>query len=117
MDQLSPSNSYSVALCASHRSRARRDDQIEYRLRIAGRGRHRLQHVDGRGLMLDPLAVFAVARGQCSVAQRVPRQRGLSCQRRVALCPQRRDDGVKSVVVSSGGAVIRFPPSRQSSPP
>ena len=37
------------------------DDQVEHRLRIAGRGRHHLQHVDGRGLMLDPLAVFAVA--------------------------------------------------------
>ena len=31
-------------------------DQIEHRLRIARRGRHRLQHVDGGGLMLDPLA-------------------------------------------------------------
>ena len=43
------------------------DDQIEHRLRIARRGRHRLQHVDGGGLMLDPLAVFAVALGNSAV--------------------------------------------------
>ena len=40
------------------------DDQVEHRLRIARRGRHRLEHVDRGGLMLDALAEFAVARGQ-----------------------------------------------------
>ena len=39
-------------------------DQIEHRLRVAGRGRHRLQHVDGGGLVLDLLAVGEVALGQ-----------------------------------------------------
>ena len=37
------------------------NDKIEHRLWIAGRGRHRLQHVDGRCLMLNSFAVFAVA--------------------------------------------------------
>ena len=51
-----------------HSSRARVGDQIEHRLWIAGRGRHRLQHVDGRGLMLNPLAEFALALSQRRVA-------------------------------------------------
>src|ERR1700680_3608029 len=40
------------------------DDQVEHGLRIARRGRHRLEHVDRGGLMFDALAEFAVARGQ-----------------------------------------------------
>src|SRR5271157_2519517 len=44
------------------------DDQVEHRLRIARRGRHRLEHVDRGGLMFDALAVFAVARGQFGAA-------------------------------------------------
>ena len=40
------------------------DDLIEYRPWIAWRRRHLLQHVNGSGLMRDPLAVFAVALGQ-----------------------------------------------------
>jgi hypothetical protein len=47
-------------------------DQVEHRLRIARRGRHRLQHVDRGGLMFDPLAVFAVARGQFGAARVEP---------------------------------------------
>jgi hypothetical protein len=39
-------------------------DQVEHRLRIARRGRHRLEHVDRGGLVFDALAEFAVARGQ-----------------------------------------------------
>ena len=31
------------------------------------RGRHHLQHVDGRGLLFDPFAVFAVARASAAV--------------------------------------------------
>ncbi len=43
-------------------------NQVEHGLWIAGRGRHHLEHVDGRGLMFDPLAVFAVARRQFGAA-------------------------------------------------
>src|ERR1700730_2287761 len=43
-------------------------DQVEHRLRIAGHGRHHLQHVYGGGLMCNPFAVFAVARGQFGAA-------------------------------------------------
>ena len=69
--------------------------------------------------MLDPFAEFAVALRQFGGARReFLGQRGLTCQCRVTLCPQRRDDGSEGrLCVSSGGAVIRFPPSRQSSPP
>ena len=35
--------------------------QLEHRLCIARRTRHHLQHVDGRGLLFDAFAVFAVA--------------------------------------------------------
>src|ERR1700740_2329718 len=45
------------------------DDQVEHRLRIARRGRHRLEHVDRGGLMFDALAEFAVARGQFGAAR------------------------------------------------
>src|SRR5271169_3062525 len=43
-------------------------DQVEHRLRIARRGRHRLEHVYRGGLMFDALAEFAVARGQFAAA-------------------------------------------------
>ena len=36
-------------------------DQVEYRLRVVRRIRHRLQHIDGGSLLLDPLAELAVA--------------------------------------------------------
>jgi hypothetical protein len=45
------------------------DDQVEHRLRIARRGRHRLEHIDRGGLMFDALAEFAVARGQIGAAR------------------------------------------------
>ena len=45
-------------------------DQVEHRLRVAGRGRHRLQHIEGRRLMRDPLCVVII-----SCRQRDP-QRG-----------------------------------------
>ena len=44
------------------------DDQVEYGLRIARRGRHRLEHVDRGGLMIDALAEFAVPRRQFGTA-------------------------------------------------
>ena len=44
------------------------DDQVEYRVRIARRGRHRLEHVDRGGLMIDALAEFAVPRRQFGTA-------------------------------------------------
>ena len=44
------------------------DDQVEHRLRIARRGRHRLEHVDRGGLLFNALAKFAVARGQLGAA-------------------------------------------------
>ena len=44
------------------------DNQIEHRLRVAGRGRHRLQHIDRRCLMRDPFVMVAVALSQRSVA-------------------------------------------------
>ena len=43
-------------------------DHVEHRLWIAGRGRHRLQHLGSGGLMRGMLAVSAVARSQCRVA-------------------------------------------------
>src|SRR6266436_6641217 len=51
------------------------DDQIEHRLRIARRGRHRLEHVDRGGLMLDALAEFAVGRTMSITACAVTRRR------------------------------------------
>ena len=45
------------------------DDQIEHRLRIAGRGRHRLQHIDGGRLVFDPFAIFGVSLRQCRGAR------------------------------------------------
>src|SRR5438132_9141737 len=45
------------------------DDQVEHGVRITRRGRHRLEHVYGGGLMFDALAVFAVARGQFGAAR------------------------------------------------
>src|SRR6516225_2610814 len=44
-------------------------DQVEHRLRIAWRGRHRLEDVDRGGLMFDPLAERGVARGQFGAAR------------------------------------------------
>src|SRR6516164_1136954 len=44
------------------------DDQVEHRLRIARRGRHRLEHIDRGGLMFDALAEFAVPRRQFGAA-------------------------------------------------
>src|ERR1700739_1301350 len=44
------------------------DNQVEYRLRIARRGRHRLEHVDRGRLMFDALAEFAVPRRQFGAA-------------------------------------------------
>ena len=68
--------------------------------------------------MLDPFVIFAFALQHFGGARgEFLRQRGLTCQSRVALCPQRRDasEGQLSRVVC--GEVIRFPPSRQPSPP
>ena len=42
--------------------------QFEHRLRVARRGRHLLQHLDGRGLVVDALAECDVALGQFSGA-------------------------------------------------
>ena len=83
-----PSNSYSTAAVAVAQVARATDDQIEHRLWIARRGRHRLQHVDGRGLMLDPLAVFAVALASASAS-------AASRQRRVAFSPQFRVGALK----------------------
>src|SRR6516225_8891805 len=44
------------------------DDQVKHRLRIARRGRHRLEHVDRGGLMFDALAEFALPRRQFGTA-------------------------------------------------
>src|SRR5262249_20591905 len=44
------------------------NDQVEHRLRIAGRDRHHLQYFDSRGLMRDPLAIRAVACRQLGTA-------------------------------------------------
>jgi hypothetical protein len=41
-----------------------RCDQIEHGLRVVGRGGHRLQHVDCRGLLFNSLTVFGVALSQ-----------------------------------------------------
>ena len=60
----SPSNSNKPAAVGVAQISRPADDQVEHRLRIARRGRHRLEHVDRGGLMFDALAVFAVARGQ-----------------------------------------------------
>ena len=80
-----PSNSTSVTPVGVAKFARPGDDQIEHRLWIARRGRHRLQHVDGRGLLLDPLAVFAVALLRASRA--VPRPaRPYVRQCRVELC-------------------------------
>jgi len=45
------------------------DDQVEHRLRIARRGRHRLEHVGRGGLLFDTLAEIAVARRQFGAAR------------------------------------------------
>ena len=37
------------------------DDQLKDRSRVARRSRHHLQHIDGRGLLFDTLAVLGVA--------------------------------------------------------
>jgi hypothetical protein len=71
----------------------------------------------GRRLMPDTFAVSTIALRQFAGARReFLGQRGLLRQRPVTLCPQRRDDGTRSAVLSSGGPVIRSP-SRQPSPP
>ena len=54
-------------------------DQVEYRLGVTERGGHRLQHIDGRGLMGDPFAGSTWS----------------SSRRRVSLDPQRGDFGSK----------------------
>ena len=62
--------------------------------------------------MVDPFAELAVALGQFRVAcSEFLRQRGLTCQCRVALCPQRCDDGAEV-----GCGIVRwrghpFPPA------
>ena len=73
-------------ICVTERPRSLHD-QFENRLWIAGRGRHRLQHVDGGGLMLDPLAEFAVALASSAVrAASSSASAAFSRQRRVELC-------------------------------
>ena len=42
------------------------DDKIEHRLWITWRGRHRLEHIDGGGLVLDPFVELRVAVSQFS---------------------------------------------------
>ena len=63
---MSPSNSATVHWSASQRLACPLNDQVEHRLCIARRGGHHLQHVDGGGLLLDPLAELAVALGAAS---------------------------------------------------
>ena len=62
-----------AALLTLHSSKCSTRDQVEHWLGIARRGGHRLQDIDGRGLMFDPLAVFAVARVVPRRAWPVPR--------------------------------------------
>jgi hypothetical protein len=63
MDQLTVEFAYRRAVPVAQVARAP-DDQVEYRLRIAGRDRHHLQHIDCRGLLFNPLAISAIARSQ-----------------------------------------------------
>ena len=46
------------------------DDKIEHRLWITWRGRHRLEHIDGGGLVLDPFVELRVAVSQFSDPRR-----------------------------------------------
>ena len=39
-------------------------DQVKDRLGVVWRTGHRLEHIEGVGLLLDPLAIFAVALSQ-----------------------------------------------------
>jgi hypothetical protein len=81
MDQFTIINPQTRAEAIAQFPRSR-DDQIENRLGIARRAGHHLEHVDCRGLLLDPLAELAVALRQ---------RRGAFLQRAVCLGTADRD--------------------------
>src|SRR5262245_47892964 len=70
-------------VCATAQLLCTPNNEIESRLWITWRVRHRLQNVDSGGLMLDALAILAVAQRQ---------RRGALFQRAKRLCAGDGDD-------------------------